>query len=94
MRVLVTYDISTVTEEGEKRLRRVAALMERHGTRVQKSVFECALDNTRVQKLLLLLEQLIVPGEDSVIFYPMGACCAGRVIRVGKSLADPLKPER
>lgn len=41
MFVLVTYDVSTVTPEGRRRLRRVARVCENFGQRVQFSVFEC-----------------------------------------------------
>ncbi|MFA7523794.1 MAG: CRISPR-associated endonuclease Cas2, partial [Acidithiobacillus sp.] len=41
MLIIVTYDVSTETAAGRKRLRRVAKACERVGQRVQKSVFEC-----------------------------------------------------
>ena len=41
MLILVTYDVSTKTAEGEGRLRRVAQVCKDFGQRVQKSVFEC-----------------------------------------------------
>ena len=47
MLVVVTYDVSTESEAGRKRLRRVARLCEDCGQRVQKSVFECLVDAAR-----------------------------------------------
>ena len=44
MLVLVTYDVSTETAAGRKRLRRVAKTCVNFGQRVQNSVFECLLD--------------------------------------------------
>jgi len=44
MLILVTYDVSTETPEGRKRLRRIAKVCLNYGQRVQKSVFECQLD--------------------------------------------------
>ena len=41
MLIIVTYDVSTETAAGRKRLRRVAKVCESTGQRVQKSVFEC-----------------------------------------------------
>ena len=41
MMVLITYDVSTETKEGRRRLRRVAKTCLNYGQRVQKSVFEC-----------------------------------------------------
>ena len=44
MLVVVAYDVSTESEDGRRRLRRVAKLCEDCGQRVQKSVFECLVD--------------------------------------------------
>ncbi|MGI6720353.1 MAG: CRISPR-associated endonuclease Cas2, partial [Anaerovoracaceae bacterium] len=44
MLVLVTYDVSTETVEGRKRLRHVAKKCLAYGQRVQNSVFECNID--------------------------------------------------
>ena len=44
MLVVVAYDVNTETEDGRKRLRRVAKLCENYGQRVQNSVFECLVD--------------------------------------------------
>jgi len=42
---LILYDI-----RNEKRLRRIAKLMERYGERVQKSVFEAMCGEITIQK--------------------------------------------
>jgi CRISPR-associated protein Cas2 len=39
MLVVVAYDVSTETDEGKKRLRRVAKVCENRGQPVQNSVF-------------------------------------------------------
>ena len=44
MLVLVTYDVSTETAAGRRRLRKVAKACVDYGQRVQNSVFECMLD--------------------------------------------------
>ena len=44
MRVLVSYDVSTVNLAGRRRLRRVAKKCLDYGIRVQNSVFECNVD--------------------------------------------------
>ncbi|GBF08180.1 CRISPR-associated endoribonuclease Cas2 [Deinococcus aerius] len=67
--LLITYDVSTETSAGRKRLRRVAKICVAHGQRVQNSVFEVSV--TEVQ-LLALREQLLNvmdPTEDSVRIY-------------------------
>ena len=69
MEILVTYDVSTETTEGRRRLRRVAKLCEAYGQRVQKSVFECILNAGQLEELRhrLLLEVEI--KEDSLRIY-------------------------
>lgn len=69
MDVLVTYDVETVTLEGERRLREVAHICEGFGTRVQYSVFECRLSEARLQRLIDRLRDAIEPDLDSVNFY-------------------------
>ena len=43
MRVIVSYDVETVTKEGRGRLRRIAKVCKSFGVRVQLSVFECSV---------------------------------------------------
>jgi CRISPR-associated protein Cas2 len=69
MDVLVTYDIDTRTSEGVRRLARVAHVCESYGTRMQYSVFECRLSETRLQRLWVELADVIDPLVDSVNFY-------------------------
>jgi len=69
MDVLVTYDINTQTPEGQRRLARVASICESYGTRMQYSVFECRLSETRFQRLWTELAEVIDPYVDSVNFY-------------------------
>ncbi|WP_368856314.1 CRISPR-associated endonuclease Cas2, partial [Escherichia coli] len=42
--MLITYDVSTGTSAGRRRLRRVARACLDYGQRVQNSVFECEVD--------------------------------------------------
>ncbi|MEM7676193.1 MAG: CRISPR-associated endonuclease Cas2, partial [Myxococcota bacterium] len=51
MMVLITYDVSTETDGGKRRLRRVARACRDFGQRVQYSVFECEVDPARWVKL-------------------------------------------
>lgn len=69
MRMLVTYDVATATEEGQRRLRRVAQACEDYGQRVQKSVFECRLEPQRWATLRARLLDEIDIREDSLRFY-------------------------
>ena len=72
MLVLITYDVSTETEDGKKRLRKVAKHCVKKGQRVQKSVFECVLDEGQYIKLKHELQKIIDPEKDSLRFYNLG----------------------
>lgn len=69
MDVLVTYDVATLTREGERRLARIAAVCERYGVRVQYSVFECRLSAASFQHFMGELNDVMDPREDSIILY-------------------------
>lgn len=69
MELLVVYDISTESTQGERRLRQVAKICEGFGQRVQKSVFECQLDAGQQRRLLHELRAVIDPKTDRVAVY-------------------------
>ena len=69
MRILVTYDVSTTTPAGERRLRRVAQACVDFGQRVQKSVFECSLTEAQFEKLRGRLLEEINLEEDNLRIY-------------------------
>lgn len=69
MLIIVTYDVSTETAAGRKRLRRVAKACERVGQRVQKSVFECQVDAMEYEILERELLAEIKLDEDNLRFY-------------------------
>ena len=69
MLILVTYDVSTETRAGRKRLRRVAKVCQSHGQRVQKSVFECQVDLAQYEELERQLVAEINEEEDNLRLY-------------------------
>lgn len=69
MLIIVTYDVSTETAAGRKRLRRVAKVCESMGQRVQKSVFECTLNEMQFEQLERRLLKEIDPALDNLRFY-------------------------
>lgn len=69
MEILVTYDVATDTPEGRRRLRRVAQICLNYGQRVQKSVFECSLDESNFARLEDRLLRTIDPDVDSLRIY-------------------------
>lgn len=88
--VLVTYDVSTTTEAGKKRLRRVAKQCVNYGQRVQNSVFECLLDPAQFVTLKNKLEEIIDEEQDSLRYYFLGSNWKKRVEHVGaKRTFDP-----
>jgi CRISPR-associated protein Cas2 len=83
MMVLVTYDVSTETREGRRRLRNVAKACKNRGQRVQKSVFECLVEPSQWTELRHRLVSEIKKEEDSLRFYFLGANWKRRVEHVG-----------
>lgn len=81
--VLVSYDVSTISAGGERRLRRIARTCTDYGQRVQFSVFELEVDLARWVMIRQHLCDLIDPEVDSLRFYFLGAKWRGRVEHVG-----------
>ncbi len=79
MFVLVSYDVSTTTSEGRRRLRRVAKACLDYGQRVQNSVFECVVDPEQWTRLRLRLLDEYDSKEDSLRFYFLGSNWRHRV---------------
>ena len=71
---VVTYDIPV-----DKRRRKVADLLEGYGRRVQYSVFECVLTDSKYKELQKRLKQQVKIDEDSVRFYPLSRHTLGQV---------------
>jgi CRISPR-associated protein Cas2 len=69
MLVIVTYDVSVISEDGPRRLRRVAKVCERYGQRVQKSVFECQVNDMQFEELERSLLAEIDLHVDNLRFY-------------------------
>lgn len=87
MMLVVTYDVNTVDQGGQKRLRKVAALCERYGIRVQNSVFELLIDAAQLVALKGQLEKIIDEDHDSIRFYRMGNSWENKVEVMGKKPA-------
>ncbi len=83
MYVLVTYDVSTKTPAGRKRLRKVAKTCLDFGQRVQNSVFELLVDYSEWTTCKQRLIDLIDPEEDSLRFYYLGKNWKRKVEHVG-----------
>jgi len=93
MLVLITYDVSTSSSAGRRRLRRVAKQCENYGQRVQNSVFECLVDPAQFAELKAKLLDEVDTEEDSLRFYFLGAEWKRRVEHHGtKAAYDPEGP--
>ena len=89
MMVLVSYDVMTSSEGGQKRLRRVAKECKNYGQRVQFSVFECNVDPAQWTLLRARLAGIIEEDKDSLRFYFLGSNWQRRVEHVGaKEIVD------
>ncbi|MFD2191578.1 CRISPR-associated endonuclease Cas2 [Pistricoccus aurantiacus] len=83
MMVLVSYDVSTVSDGGPGRLRRVAKVCRDFGQRVQFSVFEIEVDPDQWVRLRQQLCDLINEDVDSLRFYFLGRQWQKRIEHVG-----------
>ena len=94
MYVLVTYDVSTSTPEGRRRLRLAAKACLDYGQRVQNSVFEMKMDPAQWTACKTRLLDIVSLDEDSIRFYYLGANWQRRVehhgTKAGYDIDGPL----
>jgi len=94
MLIIVAYDVSTETAAGRKRLRRVAKVCESMGQRVQKSVFECTVDEMQFEQLERRLTEEMDLQEDCLRLYRITEPVSLRVKEYGRfralNFAGPL----
>lgn len=69
MWIVVCYDVNTETREGRRRLRRVAQVCKNFGQRVQKSVFECQVDEMKLEQLRRKLLKEVSQEQDNLRLY-------------------------
>jgi len=91
MMVLVTYDVSTADNTGERRLRRIAKACRNYGQRVQFSVFEIEVEPAIWVVLRQQLIDIIDDKRDSLRFYQLGANWERRVEHIGAKASIDLK---
>lgn len=84
MYLLITYDVSTSSPNGEKRLRQVARLCQNFGQRVQNSVFECLVDPAQFAMLKHQLLSIIDDELDSLRIYQLGKNYQRQISTFGK----------
>ena len=84
MYILITYDVDTVSETGQKRLRQVAKVCKDYGQRVQNSVFECEVSEAQFVTLKSRISAIMDMHLDSIRFYFLSSRSHGRVMSLGK----------
>ena len=67
--MLISYDVSTETPAGRRRLRKVAQVCQDFAQRVQKSVFECLVNEAQFEEVVRRLLDIINKAEDSLRVY-------------------------
>lgn len=82
-RFIVSYDIAH-----PKRLRQVAKTCQSYGSRIQYSVFECPLDDLRLQQLRSDLDGIIHHDDDQILFISLGPEKSSNPFRI-ESLGQP-----
>jgi CRISPR-associated protein Cas2 len=93
MMVVVSYDVSTTTPEGRKRLRLVAKACKNYGLRVQNSVFECLVAPDQWVALRAELLGIAFLKEDSLRFYFLGKEWQNRVEHHGAKSVPNLQDD-
>ena len=84
MYILITYDVDTISEMGQKRLRQVARICKDYGQRVQNSIFESEVTESQYVKLKDALSVVIDKSLDSIRFYHLNKNENRRVATIGR----------
>lgn len=85
MMVVVSYDVSTKSTSGKKRLKKVADICKNFGIRAQYSVFECVIDPAQWETFKDQLLTIFNKDEDSLRFYFLGSNWERRIEQHGVS---------
>jgi CRISPR-associated protein Cas2 len=83
MWIVVCYDVNTETREGRRRLRRVAQVCKNYGQRVQKSVFECQVDEMKYEQMRRRLLKEVKLELDNLRLYRLTEPREGKVEEYG-----------
>ena len=83
MYILITYDVNTESQEGQRRLQKVARICKDFGQRVQNSVFECILTEVQLIQLKDKLQTVMDTTNDSIRIYFLNKNENRRIIKLG-----------
>lgn len=83
---IIAYDIVK-----NKKRNKVAEILKDHGIRVQKSVFECRLNDADLNRLTKELSETIDKKTDSILIYYLCEACIKQMYFVG---VQPVRIEK
>ncbi|RMF98476.1 MAG: CRISPR-associated endonuclease Cas2 [Candidatus Schekmanbacteria bacterium] len=81
MHVVISYDIVN-----DRRRIKLAKVLLDYGKRVQKSVFECSIDEKNFDKLKKKVEKIIDYESDSVRYYFLCKKCKENIVVSGEGI--------
>ena len=83
---LVSYDVVD-----DKRRTKISQKLEDYGKRVQYSVFECILDDKKIEELKEKILEILDEDEDSIRIYNLCQSCIKnvKVFGIGQITSDP-----
>jgi CRISPR-associated protein Cas2 len=82
MYILLTYDIAK-DDNGPKRLRKISKLLEKYGSRVQYSVFECEITPADEKLLINKINKIIDDTQDTIRIYYLGNNYKSKIKTIG-----------
>jgi len=85
---LVSYDV-----RNDKRLRKVAKILEGHGERIQYSVFRTHLSERELERLRWELSKVMDPA-DGLLITELCDACVRKIRRRNSESAWPDEPEK
>jgi CRISPR-associated protein Cas2 len=85
MRAIIAYDIPS-----DRRRTRAANVLMNYGERIQYSVFECNVSESRFDELREKLASLLNPRRDRLHIFPLCGACFSRAESIGPSYTNTL----
>lgn len=79
MLYMFCYDIAD-----PKRLRKTAKMLEKYGLRVQKSFFQCDIEEEKAERIFLDAKSFLNEKEDSFVLYPICDKCSKKYWQDGE----------
>lgn len=72
---VIAYDIVD-----NRNRNRIANFLEKHGQRVNYSVFECMLTDSQFEKVKKQIEKWMDTDDDRIVYYPICVNCYTKII--------------